>query len=397
MSHTNDFAPITKIFHWLTALLILIIIPLGVIANGAPYETSEELAQKAWLFSLHKTLGVAVFFVALLRILWALSQHKPGPLHPDRKAETLVAEIVHWVLYISLVAVPLTGWIEHSATSGFAPIWWPFGQSLPLIPQSETLAGVFAGLHWMFGKLMVASILLHIAGALKHHFIDKDATLRRMWFGANGPDVPPHKANVTAPITAGVIFLVAAGLAYNLGFLERHGEAIVAADLAEVSSDWMVEDGEISISISQFGSDVTGSFAEWTSDITFDPTPADVMGSVETVVSIGSLTLGSVTAEAMGPDFFDAETHPTAVFAAEIKPDANAYVADGTLTIKGNSVPVQLPFVLDLEGNTAQMAGSLNVNRMDFGVGTSQADESSLAFAVEIMVNLTATKSEAPE
>jgi len=82
MSPTNAFAPITKVFHWLTALLILIIIPLGVIANGAPFETSEELARKAWLFSLHKTLGVAVFFVALLRILWALTQEKPGPLHP---------------------------------------------------------------------------------------------------------------------------------------------------------------------------------------------------------------------------------------------------------------------------------------------------------------------------
>jgi len=190
---------------------------------------------------------------------------------------------------------------------------------------------------------------------------------------------------------------LAAGLAYNFGLFERHGETIVAADLAEVSSDWAVETGEISISISQFGSDVTGSFAEWTSDITFDPTPADVMGTVETVVSIGSLTLGSVTSEAMGPDFFDVETHPTAVFAAEIKPDDTAFVAEGTLTIKGNSVPVRLPFVLDLDGDTAQMAGSLNVNRMDFGVGTSQADESSLAFAVDIMVSLTATKAEAPE
>lgn len=393
MPHADKFSSLTKLFHWLTAGLILMIIPLGVLANRAPFETSEQLAQKAWLFSMHKTLGVAVFFVALLRILWAMTQEKPGPLHPDRKAETLLADIIHWVLYISLVAVPLTGWIEHAATSGFAPIWWPFGQSLPFIPQSEPLAGVFAGLHWMFGKLMVASILLHIAGALKHHFIDKDATLRRMWFGAShAPETLPHARKATAPILAVLAFLGAAVAAYNLGFLERHGETIAAAALEDVSSEWTVTEGELSITITQFGSKVSGSFAEWTSDISFDPEPADVMGTVETVISIGSLTLGSVTADAMGPDYFDVEMHPTAVFTADIMPDGNAYVAEGTLTIKDASVPVSLPFVLDLDGDTAQMAGSLSINRMDFGVGATQTDEGSLGFNVDIMVNLTATK-----
>ena len=393
MPHVDKFSSLTKIFHWLTAGLILMIIPLGVLANRAPFETSEQLAQKAWLFSMHKTLGVAVFFVALLRILWAMTQEKPGPLHPDRKAETLLADIIHWVLYISLVAVPLTGWIEHAATSGFAPIWWPFGQSLPFIPQSESLAGVFAGLHWMFGKLMVASILLHIAGALKHHFIDKDATLRRMWFGASdAPETLPHARKATAPIVAVLAFGGAAAAAYNLGFLERHGETIAAAALEDVASDWTVTEGALSITITQFGSKVSGSFAEWTSDISFDPEPADVMGTVETVVSIGSLTLGSVTADAMGPDYFDVEMHPTAVFTADIMPDGNAYVAEGTLTIKDASVPVSLPFVLDLDGDTAQMAGSLSINRMDFGVGATQTDEASLGFNVDIMVNLTATK-----
>lgn len=71
MSRTNSahhYGSVTKTFHWLTALLILTLIPLGIIANKLPYETSEQLAQKAWLFSLHKTLGVTVFFVALARI-----------------------------------------------------------------------------------------------------------------------------------------------------------------------------------------------------------------------------------------------------------------------------------------------------------------------------------------
>ena len=73
----------TKTFHWLTALLILTLIPLGWYANQLPFDTGAELAFKAQLFSYHKTLGVAAFFVALLRILWALTQPKPAPLHPE--------------------------------------------------------------------------------------------------------------------------------------------------------------------------------------------------------------------------------------------------------------------------------------------------------------------------
>ena len=86
LSNTSThYGGITKTFHWLTALLILTLIPLGIYANGLPYETSEQLAEKAWMFSLHKTLGVTVFFVALARILSAISQPKPGLLHAARQ------------------------------------------------------------------------------------------------------------------------------------------------------------------------------------------------------------------------------------------------------------------------------------------------------------------------
>ncbi|MEH6739412.1 MAG: cytochrome b/b6 domain-containing protein, partial [Sulfitobacter sp.] len=89
-THTR-YGSITRLFHWLTALLVITLIPVALIANELPFDTSEELARKAWFFSLHKTLGVSVFFVALARIAWALSQPKPAPLHPDQKAETFLA------------------------------------------------------------------------------------------------------------------------------------------------------------------------------------------------------------------------------------------------------------------------------------------------------------------
>ena len=163
----STYGSVAKMFHWLTALLILALIPVGIIASdlGHAIQSSGGAADQAmisratFLFSLHKTLGVAVFFVALARIVWAIGQTKPGLLNGDHTLEAWAAETVHWLLYGSLVAVPLSGWIHHAATTGFAPIWWPLGQSLPFIPKSEAIAqtaGTFAlssamGANWRAG------------------------------------------------------------------------------------------------------------------------------------------------------------------------------------------------------------------------------------------------------
>lgn len=395
MAMTNSetrYGFVTKSFHWLTALLILSLMPLGIIANEMPFDTSEALAQKAWLFSLHKTLGVLVFFVALLRILWAISQPKPGPMHPDRVLETWAAETVHWLLYMSLVIVPLSGWIHHAATTGFAPIWWPFGQSLPLVPKDDGVAEITAGLHNIFTKVLGLSILLHIAGALKHHIIDKDATLRRMWFGdTRVPEIlAMHK--VTGPlITALAVWVAALWIGSSLGAFKHSDGNVASVALAEVASDWQVQEGTLGIAVTQLGSEITGTFEDWTAAITFDDTVEDgVAGSVEVTVAIGSLTLGSVTAQAMGPEYFAATEFPTAVFTADISRSDAGYVAEGTLTLKGQTVPATLPFTLQIEDDVAQMEGKLTVNRTDFGIGAG--DETNLKFAVDINVALTAAR-----
>lgn len=394
--NTNTrYGSVTRIFHWLTALLVMTLIPVAMIAHELPYETSEQLAQKAWLYSLHKTLGVTVFFVALLRILWALSQPKPASLHPERRVENLLAETAHWLLYGSLVLAPLSGWIHHAATSGFAPIWWPLGQSLPLVPTSETVAALFGGLHWVFGKVMIVALLLHIVGALKHHFIDKDATLRRMLNGApelvDLPIAHHGRSPLVAAIAIWAVVLTGAGV---FGFYTPKEGAVEAATLSEVASDWIVKDGSIQIGVTQFGSVVEGRFTDWTANITFDPAiQGGKSGQVEVIIAIGSLTLGSVTDQAMGPDFFDVSQFDTATFNADIITNIDGFTADGTLTIKDVSIPVSMPFRLSLDGDDANVQAQLTLNRMDFGIGANMPDEGSLAFAVGVTINLDATKS----
>ncbi|MEM7752845.1 MAG: cytochrome b/b6 domain-containing protein [Pseudomonadota bacterium] len=385
------YGTVSKTFHWLTAILIVALIPSGIIANGMAYDTPEALAQKAQLFSIHKTLGVLLFTVALARILWALSQPKPAPLHPDRRGESWLADLVHWLLYGSLVLVPLTGWIHHAATEGFAPILWPFGQNLPFVPESDRLADITASLHIIFERVLVASLLLHIAGALKHHFIDKDVTLKRMWFGKAEGGIAIAKSGKAATVGAAVaVWAVAIGIGSSLGLFETRESTAAAVALAEVESDWQVESGTLGIQVVQLSSDVQGSFADWTAAITFDENATGPLGDVDVTISIPSLTLGSVTSEAMGAEYFDAATHPTARFVADITRAEEGYLASGTLTIKGAEVPVELPFSLTIEGDRAEMAGALTLDRRDFGIGGS--DESAVKYPVEVLVDLVATR-----
>jgi cytochrome b561 len=214
---TANYGLIDRSFHWLMALLILSMIPLGKWANLAPFTNDAEFARKFMLFSIHKTLGVTLFGLALLRILWAIWQPKPGVLHPERRAENLAAAVVHWLLYSALVLVPLTGWIEHAAMPGLAPIWWPFGQSLPFVTASEAMFNLFSALHRAFGMVLILAIVLHIAGALKHQLFDKDATLRRMWSGAARDATAERPGNLIPAGLAMLVWLAAVGLGVMFG------------------------------------------------------------------------------------------------------------------------------------------------------------------------------------
>lgn len=400
---SSSYGSVTKTFHWLTALLILTVIPLGWVASNmaeavtdpSTTASAEEISRTALVFSLHKTVGVVIFFVALARILCTLTQAKPGLLNAENRPEAFAAETVHWLLYGSLVLVPLTGWVHHAATEGFAPILLPFGQDLPLVPKSQSLAEITAGLHWVFQWVLIVSLALHVLGAIKHHVIDRDATLRRMLPGrANAPEPPAQKHGVRPAFAVLALW----GLALSAGafagaFATHQTSSPATVALNKVQSDWQVQDGSLSITVGQLGNPVTGRFGDWTAAITFDepdvPGPA---GHVEVTVAIGSLTLGTVSDQAMGADFFAVSDFPTATFKGDIFKTEAGYEARGPLTIRDRTVDIVLPFTLDLAEGTAIMSGKLALDRLDFGIGQNMPDESSLAFAVEVGVDLTATR-----
>ena len=140
-----SYGLVHQMLHWAVALLILVMLPMGVIMGWLPTTTPEEIADKVWLYGLHKSIGLAALALALIRIVWVMGQTKPAPLHDG--AEGFAARAVHDLLYASIILVPVTGWIHHAASTGYSPIWWGFGDTLPLVPKSEAVSHFFSSAH----------------------------------------------------------------------------------------------------------------------------------------------------------------------------------------------------------------------------------------------------------
>ncbi len=296
--------------------------------------------------------------------------------------------------------MPLTGWVAHAATTGFAPIRWPFGQDLPFVPESAAVEHVAATLHTQVAGLLMISIALHVAGALKHALIDRDGTLRRMLPGRRAASVPDPRAGhgVAPPLVAAAVYGAALLFGASMGFYAPP-VATASGSLEEVASGWTVEEGALGIAITQLGSRVEGSFGEWTAEIEFDEAvrPDGSHGDVEVRVALASISLGTVSAQAQGPDFLDAGARPVAVVTGTIWPgpdgaDAEAYVLRGAIALRGVESAIGLPFRLTGDGDRARAEGTLTLDRRDFFIGAAYPDEGSLGFAVEVSFDLTAVR-----
>jgi polyisoprenoid-binding protein YceI len=324
--------------------------------------------------------------VGVLRILWALGQVRPAPLS-GKVPEVWLAGLIHGLLYAALVLVPLTGWVHHAATEGFAPILWPLGQGLPLVPKSEVVAAAAGVAHWVFGNLLIAALALHIAGALKHALLDRDGTLSRMLRGRAVAGQGAHPRG--AALGAVAVWALAVGAAVAL--MPAPAERAAAPAAVVAGGNWAVQDGTLSITVQQMGAAVQGRYATWSAEITFDPA-AETGNRVVVSVDPASLSLGSVSAQAIGPEFLNAPAHPQAVFTADILREGDQWVAAGPLVLAGATVPVRLPFTLDVAGDTASMTGSTTLDRRDFAIGVAYPDEVSVGFTVTVDVALTAQR-----
>ncbi|NND23037.1 MAG: cytochrome [Silicimonas sp.] len=234
----HSYGLVARTLHWLTALLIFAAFPLGYIANNTPLADDEAIARVFTLFSLHKTIGISALLIGIARLLWRLTQPRPAPM-PHARWEHWLADVTHWMLTIALIAVPLSGWIAHSASPGLAPIRWPFGQSLPFVPTDPASAAGLGAVHWVFTKLLAVAILLHVAGAMKHALIDRDGTLARMTSGAPAETTSRH-GTILPAILATLLWAAALAIALLAGLVSHQ-------DVVEETREWPLAEARITI------------------------------------------------------------------------------------------------------------------------------------------------------
>jgi len=189
---SDHYSPPQKWLHWLTAFFVVSLVTAGLImteiGDGQP---------KNILYELHKSLGLTVLGLTLVRIVVRVRRGAPPFVPGLPRWQRVAAHASHYALYLLIVLVPLLGWTATSV--GFPPVnyFWTVPVTLPL-PHDETLSERIFGAHKALAFTLVAVAGVHLSAALFHHFIRRDRTLLRMWPG-RGAISGRGQPNVAAP------------------------------------------------------------------------------------------------------------------------------------------------------------------------------------------------------
>ncbi len=160
--------------HWLIAVLVFAQLGLGLYAAGLPL----GIARLEWL-TRHKSLGLAVLALVLLRLLWRLVSAPPALPESMSKRERFAAVTTHRLLYALLIAAPLAGWLYASA-AGLSVNWFGLFQVPDLVAKNAHRAALYKSLHHGFVALLALLLVGHIGAALRHAFVLRDRIMHRM-------------------------------------------------------------------------------------------------------------------------------------------------------------------------------------------------------------------------
>jgi cytochrome b561 len=186
-NNAQRYGSVAMTFHWVIALLVIANVCLGLYMSDLPRSDPN----KFMIFQMHKSIGLTVLVLSVLRVLWRLVNPVPPLPAGMSPALRFAARATHFLLYFLIVFIPLTGWIMVSAsplgngTSYFGLFEWP---NLPLFagmtreqlhPVHETWEAAHIVLAWS----AIVLIPIHVGAALYHGLIRRDGVLQRMWFG----------------------------------------------------------------------------------------------------------------------------------------------------------------------------------------------------------------------
>ncbi|MEQ1602928.1 MAG: cytochrome b [Methylophilaceae bacterium] len=191
----NKYTKTAIILHWLIGFAILGMFGLGWFMADLPKDApkamlfdlfdlgvynwplSEAQSPRMFYFNLHKSIGVTLLALIALRVLWRITHRPPALLVSLTAFERKLSHATHHLLYVLMVAVPVAGFLT-SLYGKYGVLW--FGIPLVAGLENEALHKLLEEVHEITGIVLLVVVLLHVAGALKHKFIDKDETLKRM-------------------------------------------------------------------------------------------------------------------------------------------------------------------------------------------------------------------------
>ncbi len=178
------YTAVAILLHWLIAAGIGALIVIGLIMTQLTRQISQM--EIFTLYQLHKSIGITVLLLAVLRLLWRFT-HRPPPLPQEMPAaEKGAAHGVHWLLYLFMIGLPLVGWAVVSSSPFNLPtvlyglVPWPDLPILPTLANKAAVSHVLAWVHAYGSWFLIGLLAIHIGAGLRHHIIKRDAILARM-------------------------------------------------------------------------------------------------------------------------------------------------------------------------------------------------------------------------
>lgn len=177
-THSGYSSP-SRWLHWLTAILVLMLIPAGIVMTNL-----GDGPLKNTIYELHKSAGITVFALAVLRVLVRTFAGAPAPYDGLTPFQRIASQANHYALYVLIIAQPLTGWLATSMCCAPVNILWTVPVTLG-VPGSEETAKALFFAHCIIGFTLAGLVAFHIGAALYHWLIRRDGVMTRMaLFGA---------------------------------------------------------------------------------------------------------------------------------------------------------------------------------------------------------------------
>lgn len=175
-NNNTQFGLIAVSLHWLVAVTVFSLFALGLWMTGLDYYDSWYKQGPWW----HKSIGIILFLVLLGRLCWRLFNPPPAALNSQKSWEIKLAHYAHLLMYILLFAIMISGYLISTADNRAIEVfgWFEVPATITAIPQQEDIAG---WVHLILASSLIGLVVLHAAAAIKHHFIDRDRTLLRIF------------------------------------------------------------------------------------------------------------------------------------------------------------------------------------------------------------------------